>query len=328
MLYGQTLGRAARLFPRQLAVVDGERRVTYGELAVRVERLARLLVSKGFTAGDRLAFLLPNCLEFVELTFACCRLGVMAVPLNTRYAIPELDEALSDAEPRGFVRSLALPEPNFRAEWHVSVDDLSLAATGDCALPEPMYDPQALFGLFYTSGTTGRAKGVMLTHANLFANMMHGQSWSPMGFSDVCLHVAPMFHVADFPIILIAASKGAAQVTLPRFDLQLFCETIARERATLTLMIPTMINLLTQWSEIGRYDLSSLRQLLYGGSPIAPEVIKRTRERLPGCKLAQGYGLTETSPLLTTLDDVDHTGQRLLSCGRTVPGVELAILDE
>jgi long-chain acyl-CoA synthetase len=328
MLYGQTLGRAARLFPRQLAVVDGERRVTYGELAVRVERLARLLVSKGFAAGDRLAFLLPNCLEFVELTFACCRLGVMAVPLNTRYAIPELDEALRDAEPRGFVRSLALPEPTFRTEWQVSVEDLGLSPTGDCALPEPMYDPQALFGLFYTSGTTGRAKGVMLTHANLFANMLHGQSWSPMTFSDVCLHVAPMFHVADFPIILIAASKGATQVALPRFDLQLLCETIARERATITLMIPTMINLLTQWPEIGRYDLSSLRQLLYGGSPIAPEVIKRTRERLPGCKLAQGYGLTETSPLLTTLDDADHTGQRLLSCGRTVPGVELAILDE
>src|SRR5437762_555548 len=159
MLYGQTLGRAARLFPRQLAVVDGERRVTYAELAARVERLARLLVSKGFAAGDRLAFLLPNCLEFVELTFACCRLGVMAVPLNTRYAIPELDEALRDAEPRGFVRSLALPEPSFRAEWQVSVDDLDLAAaTSDCAMPEPTYDPQALFGLFYTSGTTGRAK--------------------------------------------------------------------------------------------------------------------------------------------------------------------------
>src|SRR6266571_9504911 len=125
MLYGQTLGRAARLFPRHLAVVDGERRVTYSELAVRVERLARLLVSKGFVAGDRLAFLLPNSLEFVELTFACCRLGVIAVPLNTRYAIPEIDEALRDAEPRGFVGHPDLPSPTFRAEWHVSVDELN-----------------------------------------------------------------------------------------------------------------------------------------------------------------------------------------------------------
>src|SRR5882762_2869125 len=154
MLYGQTLGRAARLFPRQLAVVDGERRVTYAELAVRVERLARLLVSNGFAAGDRLAFLLPNCLEFVELTYACCRLGVVAVPLNTRYAVPELDEALRDAEPRGFVRHAMLPEPAFRAEWQVVLGDRGFEQSG-AAVPEPLYDPQALFGLFYTSGTTG-----------------------------------------------------------------------------------------------------------------------------------------------------------------------------
>src|SRR5712692_6958076 len=141
-------------------------------------------------------------------------------------------------------------------------------------------------------------------------------------------HVAPMFHLADFPLTLMCAANDVVQVTLPRFDMQLLCETIARERVTASVMIPTMINLLTQWPQIDEFDLSSLRHLLYGGAPIAPEVIKRAREKLPGCQLAQGYGLTETSPLLTTLDDADHTGQRLLSCGRTVPGVELAILDE
>ena len=190
-----------------------------------------------------------------------------------------------------------------------------------------MYDPAALFGLFYTSGTTGRAKGVMLTHANLFANMLHVGDWCPLCGSDIFLHVAPMFHLADFPMTLLAASIGATQVTVPRFELQLLCETIATLRVTVTVMIPTMINLLTQCAEIGRSDLSSLRYLLYGGSAIAPEVIKRTREKLPGCKLGQGYGLTETSPLLTALHDVDHAGQRVLSCGRPVLGVELAILD-
>src|SRR5947208_302123 len=123
MLFSRTLGRAAQFFPNCLAVVDCKRRVTYGELAARVERLAALLISKGFAPGDRLAYLLPNSLEFVELTFACSRLGVIAVPLNTRYAIPELDEALRDAEPRGFVRHPDLPAPNFRAEWQVTVGD-------------------------------------------------------------------------------------------------------------------------------------------------------------------------------------------------------------
>jgi long-chain acyl-CoA synthetase len=327
MLYAHTMGRAARFFSRRVAVVDGARRVTYGELGARVDRLAGLLVSKGFSAGDRLAYLLPNSLEFVELTLACCRLGVIAVPLNTRYAVPELDEALRDAEPKGFVRHPALPEPHFCAEWQVVVSDAVLQETSNATLPEPIHDPEAIFGLFYTSGTTGRAKGVMLTHANLFANMLHAHGWAPFSHGDVFLHVAPMFHLADFPMTLMGAAAGVCQVALPRFELQLLCETIERERVTATVMIPTMINLLTQWPEIGRFDLSSLRRLLYGGSPIAPEVIKRTREKLPGCALAQGYGLTETSPLLTTLDDADHVGARLLSCGRPLIGVELAILD-
>jgi long-chain acyl-CoA synthetase len=327
MLYGQTLGRAARFFPQRTAVVDGERRVTYGELAARVDRLAKLLVARGFVPGDRLAFHLLNSLEMVELIFACCRLGVVAVPLNTRYAVSELDEALRDAEPRGFVRHAELPEPTFKAEWQVVVGDPALSEAPDCPLPDPPYDREALFGLFYTSGTTGRAKGVMLTHGNLFANLLHLQDWAPAGEDDVFLHVAPMFHLADFPMTLLGAARGFVQVTLPRFDPQSFCETIQREKVTTTVMIPTMINLITQWPGLGNFDLGSLQHLLYGGSPVAPEVIKRTREKLPGVRLAQGYGLTETSPLLTALDDADHTGDRVLSCGRPVWGVELAILD-
>jgi long-chain acyl-CoA synthetase len=327
MLYGQTLGRAARFFPHRPAVVDGERRVTYGELAARVDRLAKLLTARGFVPGDRLAFHLLNSLEMVELIFACCRLGVVAVPLNTRYAAAELDETLRDAEPRGFVRHAELPEPAFKAEWQVVVGDSALSEVRDCRLPDPPYDREALFGLFYTSGTTGRAKGVMLTHGNLFANLLHLQDWAPAGEDDVFLHVAPMFHLADFPMTLLGAARGLVQVTLPRFDPQSLCETIQRERVTTTVMIPTMINLITQWPGLGGFDLGSLRHLLYGGSPVAPEVIKRTREKLPGVRLAQGYGLTETSPLLTALDDADHTGDRVLSCGRPVWGVELAIVD-
>lgn len=327
MLHHHSLARAARFFPHRVAVVDGEHRVTYGELAVRVERLAGLLASLGFQAGDRLAFLLPNSLEFVELTFACCRLGVMAVPLNTRLSVVELDEVLRDAEPRGFVRHPALPKPTCAAPWQVTLGDPSLKDNRHAA-PQPVHDPQAIFGLFYTSGTTGRAKGVELTHANLLANMLHGQNWCPLKEGDVFLHVAPMFHLADFPMALSCASSGATQVTLPRFEPRPLCETITRERVTATVMIPTMINLLTQWPEIVQFDLSSLKLLLYGGSPIAPEVIRRTRERLPGCRLAQGYGMTEASPLLTVLSDEDHAGRRMLSCGRPIFGVELAIADE
>jgi long-chain acyl-CoA synthetase len=327
MLYGHTLGRAARYFPNNAAVVDGERRLTYGELARRVDRLAARLSQQGFVAGDRLAFVLPNGLEFIELTFACCRLGVLAVPINTRYAPPEIDAVIRDATPKGLVLHAALPRPTIRPDWYVVIGEENLEGC-DGPLPTPFYAPEAVFGLFYTSGTTGVAKGVMITHANLLADMHHTHYWSALTAGDVWMHAAPMFHIADFPLLLVCSAMGVTQVTVPRFDCCAVCEAIARERVTHTVLIPTMVNFLTQYGDLERFDLSSLRSLVYGGSPMAPEIIKRTREKLPGCRLGQGYGLTETSPLLTALPDEDHCGRRMLSCGRPLPGIELAIIDE
>ena len=326
MLYSQTLGRAARWYPDQTGVVDGNRRLSYRELDRKVERLAGMLAARGFVPGDRLAFLLPNCLEFIELAYACCRLGVIAVPINTRYSLPEIEGVLRDSTPSGFVGHATLPRPRVAAEWHLIVGEQALEGSDDPA-PPPFYDPQAIYGLFYTSGTTGRAKGVMLSHYNLLANVLHGQGVFRFRVGDAWLHAAPMCHVADFPTVLSTAAFGVTQVTLPRFDLGLLCETIQRERITATVLIPTMVNFLTQYPELGRYDLSSLERFLYGGSPMAPEIVKRTREKLPGVELYQGYGLTETSPLLTVLEDQDQTGGRLMSCGRPVLGAELQVVD-
>ncbi|MBI1791372.1 MAG: long-chain fatty acid--CoA ligase [Acidobacteria bacterium] len=326
MLYSQTLGRAARYYPEVTAVVDGERRVTYAQLDRRAAQLAAALAARGFAAGDRLGVLLPNCLEFLETIFACCRMGVIAVPINTRYAVAEIDEVLRDSTPRGLIRHNTLPRPTVDTGWEVVIGEQCLE--GREADPPPVfYDSDALFGLFYTSGTTGRAKGVMLSHGNLLANLHHMQSWTGFRYPDVWLHAAPMFHLADFPAMLASAAQGVTQVTLAKFDLHLVCEVIQRERVTRTVFIPTMINLLTLFPDLGKYDLSSLQMVVYGGSPMAPEIINRTREKLPGVKLGQGYGLTETSPLLTTLYDEEHTSRRLLSCGRPVMGVEVAVVD-
>ncbi|MGH9660997.1 MAG: class I adenylate-forming enzyme family protein [Bryobacteraceae bacterium] len=326
MLYAHTLGRAARYTANHLGVVDGERRYTYGELATRVERLAGRLTAMGFSPGDRLAFLLPNGCEFIELTFACARTGILAVPINTRYSVPEIDAVLADCTPRGLVRHESLPKPTVAVPWEVVLPGEPLEGSSDPA-PGPLHDPAALLGLFYTSGTTGRAKGVMLTHANLLANMYHFNSWAPMRYPDVWLHAAPMFHVADFPTILICAASGLAQATIPRFDPRLFCEAVAREGVTATVLIPTMINFLSQCPDIARNDISSLKTILYGGSPMAPDILRRAREKLPGVRLSQGYGLTETAPLLTVLADEDHAGERILSCGQPPVGVELRIVD-
>jgi long-chain acyl-CoA synthetase len=124
-----------------------------------------------------------------------------------------------------------------------------------------------------------------------------------------------------------APAFGACQVTIPKFSPQSFCETVERERVSHTVLVPTMMNLLTQFPEVKKYDLSSLEVLAYGGSPIAPEIIDRTRELLPNIKLVQVYGLSETG-FLTGLQDHEHTDDRLTSCGRPCPGIDVQVTDE
>jgi long-chain acyl-CoA synthetase len=143
----------------------------------------------------------------------------------------------------------------------------------------------------------------------------------------VYLHAAPMFHVIDFPLLFAAPACGAYQVTIPKFSAQSFCEAVEREGVTHTVLVPTMINLLTQFPELERYDLTSLERMAYGGSPMAPELIRRTRAVLPRVKLVQGYGLSETG-FLTALLDNEHIPGKLMSCGRPCPGIDVRVVDQ
>jgi acyl-CoA synthetase (AMP-forming)/AMP-acid ligase II len=166
-----------------------------------------------------------------------------------------------------------------------------------------------------------------VTHANILANVDHLNYWMPYREGGVYLHAAPIFHIMDFPLMFGAPAFGTCQITIPKFSPQSFCEMVARERVTRTVLVPTMINLLTQFSELKQYDLTSLEELAYGGSPMAPELIRRTREVLPKVKLLQGYGLSEAG-FLTALRDNEHTEDRLTSCGRTCPGIDVRVVDE
>ncbi|MDB6039015.1 MAG: hypothetical protein JWM99_2856 [Verrucomicrobiales bacterium] len=326
MIYVHSIGRAARYYPNLVALSVRGKRLTFLKLHQRIERIAAALHQLGFRAGDRLAVLLPNESEYLELIYACSRLGIIVVPLNTRYSAQEIDRVLTDSAPHGLVRHSSLPEPKVRLAWQRVLDKEPFEITsGPC--PEVFYDPDAVLTLIYTSGTTGQPKGVRLTHANVFSNVHNFNYWMSYREGGVYLHVAPIFHIADFPAIFAAPAFGACQVTLPRFNAQALCEIIANEKVTHTVMVPTMINLLTQFADLKRYDLRSLEVLAYGGSPVAPEVIRRTREILPGTRLVQVYGLSETG-FLTGLRDQEHTPERLMSCGRPCPGIDLQVVDE
>jgi long-chain acyl-CoA synthetase len=147
----------------------------------------------------------------------------------------------------------------------------SLLAGASPYFEPPSIEDDALMGLFYTSGTTGEPKGVMLTHRNMESNNEHSMAVYQYRPDDSYLHVAPMFHLADGAAIFIHTAGGRSQVVIPRFDPALVLDTIQRERVNLILLVPTMINFILQHPELGNYDLSSLRHVTYGASPIAPE---------------------------------------------------------
>jgi len=325
MIYVHSLGRALRFYPDRTALARDGRSLTFRELHTRVEGIAGTLTSHGLGVGDRLALLLPNGQDYIELMYACSMLGVIAVPLNTRLSTKEIDRVLEDARPLGIVRHSSLAVPGVQLSWQHVIDEESLP-TSSHPVPKVFYDPEAVLGLIYTSGTTGQPKGVMVTHGNVLADIHNFNYWMRYTEGGTYLHAAPIFHIADFPSIFAAPAFGASQITIPKFSAQTFCETVQREHVTHTVLVPTMINLLTQFRDASEYDLSSLQVLAYGGSPMAPELVHRTRELLPKVKLIQVYGLSETG-FLTGLQDQDHTEDRLMSCGRPCPGVDLLVTD-
>jgi len=326
MIHTHSLDRGARLYPEWTALAAAGRRSTFRELHDRVGRIAANLRKRGFGAGDRLALLLPNEADYIELVHACAWLGVIAVPLNIRLSPTEIAHILADAEPKGLIRHSSVAAPAAQVEWQVVIDQEPLDTQSDVH-PDAVYDPEAVLALIYTSGTTGRPKGVVVTHANVLEDLDHVNYWMRYKEGGVYLHAAPMFHIADLPFLFGAPAFGACQVTIPKFSAQGFCETVERERVNHTVLVPTMLSLLTQYTDLRKHNLTSLEVIGYGGSPIAPALISRTRQVLPHVGLIQVYGLSETG-YLTGLQDHEHTEERLKSCGRTCPGIDVRVVDE
>ena len=192
MIYSHSIDRAARYYPERPALCIAGNRLTFRELHNRVRNVAAALTQRGFNAGDRLALLLPNGPEYLEWVYACSRLGVIVVPINTRLSVVEIDHVLADASPRGLVRDSSMPAPTVRVSWELMIDQEPLDGSTD-AWSGVYYDPEAILTLIYTSGTTGRPKGAMLTHTNVMSNIYNFNYW--MGYREhgVYLHAAPIF---------------------------------------------------------------------------------------------------------------------------------------
>ncbi len=320
------LQRAQQLFGEQEAVVCGEVRRTYNQLGERVRKVAGLM--EGLTEpGDRVALLALNSAEYLELFVGIPCSNRAIVPHNTRWAEPELIYATEDA---GAKILIVDRDPGALADV---VDRVIRIDTGEyetllAAAPEsePTVTPDTLAGLFYTGGTTGMSKGVMLTHANLMANAVHTQIAQPILDDDRYLTMAPMFHAAGVYAALAVIWVGAANVVLPAFDPEACLDLIEVEGITSAIAVPAMLAAMIESQAGSPRDVGSLRWLSHGASPIALEVLKRAQD-LFGCELIHLYGATELSPLATIFRHEDQHLQsgRAKSCGVAPPGVNLEI---
>ena len=326
MIYTHSVGRALQYFPQHTALLRDDKAVTFLEMDMRVRRIAGALRRRGFLSGERLAFLMPNGADYIELVYACSLLGVIAVPINTRYAGAEIDRLVEDARPRGLIRHSKFPAPTVSLDWEHVIDHAPLDDAEEVLYEGEFYDPDAILVLLYTSGTTGAPKGAALTHANIFSNIHDLNYWLTYREKAVFLHASPMFHIADFPAMFATPVFGAAQMTLERFDALSFCTSVQTHGVTHTVLVPSMINSLCQFQELAAFNLDSLDVLAYGGSPIAPALVREVRRALPKAKLLQVYGLSEAG-FLTGLTDAEQTDDRLQSCGRPCPGIDLRVVD-
>lgn len=355
MILTETLKKASKFFPQKEAIVCGGRRWTYRQFHERINRLSHLLKVFGIEKDDKVAVLHPNCHYFLEIYYGIAQIGAISVPINTRLSPGEIAFILQDSESK-----ILISDPAFQKQvgpirkkipgvkgilW--TGEGIAVREARDLhyekALeqgepvdpPETRISGEDIAQIYYTSGTTGRPKGVMLSHKNVTTHALGTIAEIHLADRDVWIHVAPLFHLADAWATWAITWVGGTHVLVREFDSKTVLETIERERVTLTNLIPTMLNLMVNYPEVGKYDYGSLRVLLSGGAPIAPEVVKKIVQTFK-CDYIQTYGMTETSPYLTLsllkghLKKLSETEQLRFKSktGREFIGVELKVVNE
>jgi acyl-CoA synthetase (AMP-forming)/AMP-acid ligase II len=322
------------------ALVCGEHRMTWREVAESSARLAAGMEALGVVAGDRVALLIGNRIEFVLAWFAAAHLGAIVVPLSTRHHRHEIAYILNHCAARLVIFEAEFAErvPDTReapaVAWRVGVgaspDGASFEAlmgASPRAAPTPVAEEDVTM-ILYTSGTTGQPKGAMLAHCNVVHSAMVFEACLELTAADRSLVAVPFAHVTGSVANVATAVRAAcALIIAPEFKAAEFFALAARERATHTIMVPAMYNLCLLQADFDRYDLSAWRLGCYGGSPMPIATIERLAAKLPNLKLINAYGATETTSPSTIIPS-QHTASHSDSVGLPCPGTTIVIMDE
>ncbi len=348
MNQGRFITRTARYHPELPAVIFGDQVMSFLQLERRSSRLANALLGLGLRKGDRVAFQMSNRPAIVEIECALYKAGLVRVPLNARLAPAEVVDVLHNSDPRVFivgdshtdaVQELLDQAGNVEhfistgtavSGWH---EYEALLAQASDSSPDIVMQPDDLAVLHYTSGSTGKLKAAMQTVGNRMSHLrkvgMHRMRVAP---GDVLLLSGPMTHASGM-FIQPFLYQGGAIVIQDHFDPDHLLAAVERWRVTYTFMVPTMLNRLATHSGLHKHDRSSLRQIAYGGAPMAPARIREAWESL-GPVLSQGYGGGETTGGLILFSTAEHARairerpERLASCGRPIGESEVRVVNE
>ncbi len=349
MQFTQGLHRAVQQHPTHIATVCGDRVHTFSELRDRVARLAGAMQSQGVKRGDRVAILGLNSDRYLETYLACAWMGAVVNPVNFRWSVPEISYSLNDSQSTVLViDSQFVPQADAIKAETPELKRLIFIGDGECppgmlsmetliATADPIEDADVggheLFGIFYTGGTTGKPKGVMLSHLNICSSALALLSEGAFAEGTIALHAAPMFHLADMMVSISVLLRGGQHIMAPVFRPDLILGLVSRWKITDLLLVPAMLQALADSSDIRNTDTSSVARVLYGASPIAEAVLDRAMAALPTASFTQVYGMTEMSAVMTVLPPFFHSKEgraaaKLRSGGRAAYHTQVKILGE
>jgi long-chain acyl-CoA synthetase len=343
----QGLRRALQINAGGIATTFGDRTRTWREIANRVARFAGVWQAMGIGRDDRVAVLMLNQDRYLELFLSTAWAGAVIVPVNIRWSAAEIEDSLRDCRPSALVVDDAFAALGGTIAQRIGTLRLIHADDGSppagapsyeglleaaVAVPDAMRRADDLAGIFYTGGTTGRSKGVMLSHGNLMTNAVNLLAEGAFPHGSIYLHAPPMFHLANGAAMYAMLLSGGRNVLIRGFSPEPVMQAIAQHRVNELLLVPTMIQMLVDHPAIAAYDLSSVRRILFGASPMSEALLDRAMAALPQAQFVQAYGQTELSPVATLLHHREQIGEgrrlgRHRSGGRATFGVDIRIVD-
>lgn len=347
MQFTQGLHRAVQQQPNAIATRHGSRTQTFSELEVRVSKMAGALSQQGYAKGDRIAILALNSDRYLEAYLAIAWLGAVVNPVNFRWSNEEVIYSLNDSESSGLIvddhfasqaSTIKNGAPTLRTIFYngdqttpAETTNLNKLISGAEAIADIEANGDDLLGVFYTGGTTGAPKGVLLSHANVFSSGLALLAEGVFGEGSIGLHAAPMFHLADMMTTTALLIRGGSHVFLSAFKPDDVLQLVEDYKLTDLLLVPAMLQAVVDATESKSANLNSVKNIIYGASPASETLLDRTMRNIPSANLTQVYGMTEMSAVMTVLPAEMHQPERrhlgrLRSGGRAALHVQTRIV--